>query len=272
LANARLSEKSAAGYQKISRVSSKMMHDISHVAAQTEQDGQRYNQLGLDKKKLSVTGNIKFDIQPEHSLIEKSQLLRQQWAPNRPVWVAGSIHMDELTDILLAFEKVRVVVPDILLVVVPRHPEYFKTINDRIKKSPFNMLKRSDNCIPDASVQIVLGDTMGELLLFWGIADIAFVGGSLIACGGHNPIEPAAFSLPVVTGPHIYNFKMTYELLARQQGVLFASDSQQLAACVLALLQDPQYRQTLGKNACQVVEENRGTLTKLFKEVEKLLD
>jgi 3-deoxy-D-manno-octulosonic-acid transferase len=272
VANARLSEKSAAGYHKYNRITYKMMLDISHVSAQTEQDGQRYCELGLDNKKLSVSGSIKFDIQLEQALKQKSQLLKQQWAPHRPVWVAGSIHIDELNDIFLAFEKILTVVPDLLLVVVPRHPEYFQSISEQIKKSPFSMIKRSDNCTPDNSVQIVLGDTMGELLLFWGIADIAFVGGSLIESGGHNPLEPAVFSLPIVTGPHVYNFTLIYELLKRNEGVLFAADSEQLATHMLSLLQDPLYRQTVGENAGLVVKENRGPLNKLFKEVEKLLD
>jgi 3-deoxy-D-manno-octulosonic-acid transferase len=271
VANARLSERSAAGYQRFNRITHKMMQDISHVSAQTEQDGQRYCQLGLAKNKLSVSGSIKFDILLEQSLKQKSQLLRQQWAPHRPVWVVGSIHIDELNDIFLAFEQVLTSVPDLLLVVVPRHPEYFQSISEQIKKSTFNMIKRSDNCSPDSGVQIVLGDTMGELLLFWGIADIAFVGGSLIECGGHNPLEPAVFSLPIITGPHVYNFTVIYELLKLNEGVLFASDAEELATRVLTLLQEPLYRKTVGKNACLVVEENRGTLNKLFTEVEKLL-
>jgi len=272
LTNARLSEKSAAGYQRFSQLTYKMMRDISHVSAQTEDDGERYFQLGLDKKKLSISGNIKFDIQHHNTLKEKSQLLRQEWAPNRPVWVAGSIHLDELNDIFIAFEKVLAVIPDALLVVVPRHPEYFNKVSERIKKSPFNMIKRSDNCIPDTNVQIVLGDSMGELLLFWGIADVAFVGGSLMASGGHNPVEPAVCSLPIVTGPHIYNFKLVYQLLEQKNGVLFAQNSQELATCILTLLQSPIHRKDLGKNAFLVVKENRGALNRQFNELEKLLN
>jgi len=271
IANARLSQRSLKGYLKISKISDEMMNNINTVAVQNDEDGQRFLQLGLTTKQLTVVGNVKFDIDLNQELIKASIAIKKLWAPNRPVWVVGSVHLDEITDIINAFKDVLAAIPETLLVIIPRHPEYFHTVAEQILNAKLTMVKRSDALSPSETTQVVLGDSMGELLMFWGMADVAFVGGSLIERGGHNPLEPAAFSVPIITGPHMFNFKMVYEQLASNYAVLITKDAAELTASVIRLLNDKLYSNKLGDNALQVIKENRGTLPLLISEVEKLL-
>lgn len=271
LANARLSQKSARGYQKIKRLTRKMMENIHLVAAHNQQDGNRFIELGLDKEKLSVTGSIKFDIEIDDQLLVDCQALKQQWAEDRLILVAGSTHKGEDEMILSAFSEVLKLHPSALLVLVPRHPERFDEVQQQIKSQGFKSLRRSQNKTPDNSIQVVLGDTMGELKLFWGIADIAFVGGSLIERGGHNPLEPALFAVPVLTGPHVFNFKQIYRLMQEQDAVIITPDQQSLSRSVIQLFDDMQSRQRLGNNAAQVLEQNKGALARLKAHITPLL-
>ncbi|NQZ06751.1 MAG: lipid IV(A) 3-deoxy-D-manno-octulosonic acid transferase [Algicola sp.] len=275
LANARLSQKSADGYRKITRLSRKMMKDVDLIAAHHQQDGERFIQLGLEQHKLTVTGSIKFDMNIDADLIEKSQALKALWAgegaANRPIWVVGSTHQGEDELILQAFKQILTTIPNTLLVLVPRHPERFEQVAKLVETAKLSIIKRSDNIAPTDATQVVLGDTMGELMLFWGISDVAFVGGSLVERGGHNPLEPAALSVPVLSGPHVFNFKAIYALLEQQKAVIITPDPQTLANSVIHLLQDKGARETLGNNGFVVVEENRGALARLQSEISKLL-
>jgi 3-deoxy-D-manno-octulosonic-acid transferase len=271
LANARLSEKSAKGYLKIAKLTQEMMNNIDLVAAQNQQDAERFGQLGLATNKLTVTGSIKFDINIDEQLKQHCQTLKTQWAPKRLVWVVGSTHLGEDELILQAFKQVLSVQSDALLVLVPRHPERFDQVAEMIAQAQLKMIRRSDNIAPDAQVQVVLGDTMGELMLFWGIADIAFIGGSLVEHGGHNPLEPALFGVPVLTGPHVFNFAQVYQLMSDKKAVLITPDAQSLATSVIQLLEDQGYREKLGQCGFSVVEENRGALARLTAEIAKFV-
>lgn len=271
LANARLSEKSCRGYQKVQRLSRQMMDNVRLIAAHNQQDGERFIELGLAPEKLAVTGSIKFDIHLEPQLARQCQELKQQWAANRPVWVVGSTHEGEDEIILAAFAQVRQHHPDTLLVLVPRHPERFNSVESLIEHHHFKLQRRSAKADISADIQVVLGDTMGELKLFWGIADIAFVGGSLVEHGGHNPLEPALFAKPILSGPHVVNFKQIYRLMEQQKAVLITPDMPALADSVIHLLNDADYRQTLGNNGAQVLAENRGALDKLKAQIQALL-
>lgn len=271
LANARLSARSANGYaNKITTLSKGMMEDITHIAAHHRDDGVRFCQLGLNPDKLSVIGSIKFDIHIDSNLTKQAKQLKQQWAQERPILVAGSTHNGEEQQILAAFQQIKQQRPDLLLILVPRHPERFDQVEKLIEKAQLSMVKRSTGQDPDDNIDIVLGDTMGELMLFWAMSDVAFVGGSLVDRGGHNPLEPAAFSVPVVTGQHIFNFSAIYQLLQKHKGVVMVEDSDSLAQTVLDLLQDQSQRLYIGDNASMVVEQNRGAMARLFHQIQQL--
>ncbi|WP_158970709.1 lipid IV(A) 3-deoxy-D-manno-octulosonic acid transferase [Paraglaciecola sp. L3A3] len=211
LANARLSAKSAAGYQRLKPLTGKMMDNITHIAAHNQQDGNRFIDLGLLQEKLSVTGSIKFDLSISEDLLKQSRELKSLWATinhdqQRPIWVAGSTHPGEEELILQVYKQLLATQPNLLLILVPRHQARFEHVAQLIKKHQFSFVRRTDKSAVNAETQIVLGDTMGELLLFWSIADMAFVGGSLVNHGGHNPLEPCIFNIPVVSGPNVRNF------------------------------------------------------------------
>jgi len=271
LANARLSEKSAAGYAKVSALAGPMLSKLAVVAAQTKDDGERFLQLGVDDDALEVTGNIKFDLQLDDTLRQKAAAIKRQWqgADNRPVWLAASTHRGEDEIILDAFRQVLAHRPDVLLVLVPRHPERFDEVAALCSDAGYCMRRRSEGLAQgmsalESKIQVVLGDTMGELLSFCGASDITFVGGSLVDVGGHNLIEPAAWGVPVLSGPHVFNFTEVSRLLSEAGGLAICASATELAEQVVTLLADPERYQRMSSAALAVTEANRGALNRLI--------
>jgi 3-deoxy-D-manno-octulosonic-acid transferase len=265
IANARLSEKSARGYKKLLPLTRSMLADVSMVAAQQNADGERFIDLGLARDKLTVTGSIKFDLDIDDAIRNKTAVLRLQWSCNetRKVWLAASTHPGEDEIILQTFSELKKQFSDLLLVLVPRHPERFSTAATQCKQAGWNIIKRSENTNPNTETDIVIGDTMGELLTFYGAADIAFVGGSLVPVGGHNLIEPASWACPVISGPHLFNFSEVERLLQENNALIIAKDSDALITTVKNWLTDEELRKNAGKRAKQVADNNRGALNKL---------
>lgn len=270
LANARLSAKSAAGYAKVGRLSRPMLRELTAIAAQTKEDGERFAQLGVSNTALVVTGNIKFDLQLDSTLRQKAAALKKQWqgSSGRPVCLAASTHRGEDEIILDAYSQVLERRPDLLLVLVPRHPERFDEVAALCREGGYRMQRRSESGVDDSSqlessVQIVLGDTMGELLSFCGASDITFVGGSLIDVGGHNLIEPAAWGVPVLSGPHLFNFTEVSRLLGEAGGLAICTTAVELAEQVVVLLADADLHQQMSSAALAVTEANRGALDRL---------
>ena len=276
LANARLSNRSGRRYkEKLTTLSQGMMDDISFVAAHHVDDGERFKAIGLVDSKLEITGSIKFDVEVDENIKNQAQQLLQDLPNNiqnkRPVWVVGSTHLGEDEQVLSAFKQILTVFPDTLLILVPRHPERFNQVAELISQQGLSSIRRSEQQPLTGNTQVLLGDTMGELMLFWACADVAFVGGSLVERGGHNPLEPAAFAVPVLSGPHVFNFTAIYEMLKHQDAVAFVDDSDSLAQQVLNLLQQPQMAKQQGENAAKVVAQNRGAEDKLLAIIEQLL-
>ena len=270
LANARLSAKSAAGYAKVGRLARPMLLKLNTVAAQTKADGERFTQLGVGPEALEVTGNIKFDLQLDESLRDKAAGLKKYWqgADGRPVWLVASTHRGEDEIILDAFTQILEQRPEVLLVLVPRHPERFDEVATLCSEAGYRLQRRSEDqagemSALDNSVQIVLGDTMGELLSFCGASDLSFVGGSLIELGGHNLIEPAAWGVPVLSGPHLFNFSEVSRLLSEAGGLAVCSSAAELAEQVVALLADAELHRQMSGAALAVTEANRGALDRL---------
>ena len=274
LANARLSEKSARGYQRLHRLTGPMLQNLDRVVAQYPADAQRFIDLGLPEARVVTTGNIKFDLQIDLGLESEAQALAHGWrggkdAP-RPVWLAASTHLGEDEQILDAFARVQVQFPRLMLVLVPRHPQRFDQVARLVKQRGFTLQRRSDGGVPAAQVQVLLGDTMGELLRYFGACDVAFVGGSLVPVGGHNMIEPAAWGVPVICGPHLYNFAAVSAMLCDAGGMAVVEDAEQLAKQLALWLGDDEERRAAGARAREVAAENSGALQKLVREVEAL--
>jgi len=268
IANARLSERSAAGYKKLGKFMRQLLQRITLIAAQNQEDGERFVSLGLKRSHLTVTGSLKFDISVTPELAARAVTLRRQWAPRRPVWIATSTHEGEESIILDAHRKLLTRFPDLLLILVPRHPERFTVARDMTQKAGLSYIMRSSGEIPSGSTQVVIGDTMGELMLLYGIADLAFVGGSLVERGGHNPLEPAAHALPVLMGPHIFNFKDICSKLQQADGLITVTDADSLDKEIGTLLTDDDYRRYYGRHAVEVLHQNQGALQRLLQLLE----
>ncbi|MBG3081420.1 lipid IV(A) 3-deoxy-D-manno-octulosonic acid transferase [Proteus mirabilis] len=264
IANARLSERSAAGYQKLGNFVKTMLQKITLIAAQNQEDGERFIELGLKRSHLHVTGSLKFDISVTPELAARAVALRRQWAAHRPVWIATSTHEGEETIILETHKKLLTQFPQLLLILVPRHPERFPKAEQLTREAGLKYTLRSTDAVPDAQTQVVIGDTMGELMLLYGIADLAFVGGSLVERGGHNPLEAAAHAIPVIMGPHTFNFKNICAKLDQAEGLITVTDSQSMAIAIASLLNDEDYRRYYGRHAVEVLHENQGALLRLL--------
>ncbi|EON90654.1 3-deoxy-D-manno-octulosonic-acid transferase [Marinobacter lipolyticus SM19] len=264
LINARLSERSARGYERVPSLVRPLLRSICWIAAQAEEDAGRFLRIGAKPESVSVTGSIKFDVDISAQLRTEASMLRKQLGELRPVWIAASTHDGEDRQIIEAHKTVLRTFPSALLVIVPRHPERFDNVAELTESMGLKLSRRSGakGPVPD-DVQVYLGDTMGELLMLYGASDIAFVGGSLIERGGHNPLEPAAWGMPVLSGPHIFNFETIYNRLDVGHGLYCTPSPDALADCVMALMADPDSAKRAGDNALAVVNANRGALEKV---------
>lgn len=266
LANGRLSAKSAAAYGKIPRLVGSMLRSISAVVAQHDDDGNRFARLGLPPEALTISGNIKFDLHLDSEVRAKAQSLTTEWQGEnqRPVLLAASTHAGEDELILQAYGQIKValsVAP--LLVLVPRHPERFNQVAQLCEQAGFLVARRSTG-EPTAPADILLGDTMGELMSFYGACDLAFVGGSLVPTGGHNMIEAAAWGVPVVTGPHLFNFAEASRLLIEGDAMIVCEDAYSLAEQCIGLFANRQRCTQMGDAAHRIAEANRGALDRLL--------
>jgi len=269
LANARLSEKSARGYQKMGVLSRPMLQQLSCIAAQNKTDAGRFSQLGVADDKLVVTGSIKFDIAVPEQLTPAAQQLRAHWGETRPVLVAGSTHEGEESVLLRVYQTLLAKHPDLLLVLVPRHPERFDAVAKLIEESGLQGCRRSQAQQPDTNTQVYLGDTMGELMTLYAAADLTFVGGSLIERGGHNPLEPAALAKPVLMGAHVFNFAVICDALEAAGGLRSVDGESELQAAVSDLLAQPEQAAQQGAAAAAFVKANQGALEHLYQLVDQ---
>jgi 3-deoxy-D-manno-octulosonic-acid transferase len=267
VANARLSERSAARYRRSRRFVFQLLREITLIAAQGEKDAQRFMALGADPLRVQVTGNVKFDLPISPTLWEQAQALRRLWDHNRPVWIAASTHEGEEELVLDAHAEVRQAVPNSLLVLVPRHPERFAKVAALCRRRGYPPALRSSHqpCPPETAV--FLGDTMGELMMFYAASDVAFVGGSLVAVGGHNLIEPAACGRPVLFGPYMFNFEELSRMVLEAGGGRRVQSARELAETVSAWLQDASLRFTMGEKASRVADDNRGAVERLMETI-----
>ena len=273
IVNARLSARSAQRYGRIKGCMGEILSQIALIAAQDKASAERYLALGAPSEKLTLTGNIKFDLNIDERLQQKIAQFKQDWRNQRPIWIAASTHDGEDEIILAAHRKLLTTIPNLLLLLVPRHPERFEPVADAIKAAKLRFIRRSALQIPAADTQVALCDSMGELLIFYGISDVAFIGGSLIPRGGHNPIEALAFKLPVITGKYVFNFTEIFRRLREEHAVIeIDSNSTALAAEVECLFHSPARRKQLGEAGYRVLDENRGALTRTMNLLTSYLD
>lgn len=264
MASARISPRSVRRYRRFASLFGGLLSNGIVIAAQSEADAQRFLSIGAHPSRTHVTGNIKFDIVLDPDVCRQGGAWREAQARGRPTWVAGSTHEGEEGLVLDAHEKVRAEHAGALLVLVPRHPNRFAEVAALLDQRGVSWVSRSSGQAIRPETGVLLGDTMGELMMFYAAADVAFVAGSLVPVGGHNLLEPVAAGASVVTGPHNFNGEEIYRKLVEAGVVTTVADADGLSATVAGLLADAHRRRELGERGRRVVEENRGALERLL--------
>ena len=260
--NARLSEKSRNNYAKFQPVFNIIEPYLTKILCQSQSDADHFKSLGVAKSKLAITGSIKFDIQIADTIKEKAKALRSELGEHRAIWIAASTHKGEDEQILNAHKNVLEIYPDALLIIVPRHPERFDSVVQLCQSSGFTTTRRTNVDIQScAKSQVYVGDTMGEMLILIGAADICFMGGSLIGdkVGGHNVLEPAALGIPTISGPSYFNFKEITERLLSTDGIMIC-EGHSLDSKVIQLLEDKHSATNMANQAHSVFKRNKGSL------------
>ena len=262
MANVRLSARSARGYRFVLPLVRDGLSKVSLFAVQSEADRKHLLSLGIDASRTHRTGSMKFEIRMPASVNEVAQAVRRDWSPNRPVIVAGSTHDGEESLLLRAFQSLCTEFPDLLLVIAPRHPERFDAVMRLASRSNLGVSRRTNQAgALDATVQIQIADTMGELPVLYGAADIAVVGGSLIpirGIGGHNILEPCAVGVPVIFGPNMGNFLEISEITLTADAGLQVNDEAALIVQLRQLLNDAHLRSSMGERGRMMVGQNAG--------------
>lgn len=264
LVSARISEKSFRRYRKLLPLFRQTLSYGIIIAAQTKLDARRFKALGASPKRISVTGNIKFDVEIDTSLLAAGATLRARNFPERPVWVAASTHDKEEELLLEAHRLIQRELPDALLIMFPRHPERFALVRALLERQRFRFLRRTQHLPCETDTEVLLGDTMGEVPLFYAASDVAFVGGSLVPIGGHNLLEPAAMGKPVVTGPHLFQTQEISDMLGNAGALRVAEDPQALSRAILEVFANPDEARASGAAGLQLLRSNSGSLQRLL--------
>lgn len=271
LASARISPRSVGRYR---RLASLFRETLSHgivIAAQSEADATRFRSIGASTERTHVTGNLKFDFELPEEVRRLGREFRAAQAGARPVWVAASTHAGEEAIALAAHRQVLLRCPEAVLLLVPRHPERFGPVAEWLEREGVGYVRRSTGRQLRADQAVFLGDTLGELMIFYAASDVALVAGSLVPVGGHNLLEPASLGLPVLVGPHTFNSEDIARQFLAEGAAREVRDADMLSEAVITLLGDRAAREAMGQRGRSVVEGNRGALARLLDLVDPLL-
>lgn len=270
LVNARLSERSARGYARVSSLTRSMLQDVDHLFCQYPETARRFEALGADNARLEVTGSIKFDLDIPADLDSEVARLRNEWTPDRQAWIAGSTHPGEEEVVLSSHAELLHRFPDLLLVLVPRHPRRAAEVAALCDRAALTSTRLSEGASRRGKTQVLIVDVMGQLLYWYGVAQVAFLGGSLVPVGGHNPIEAAIHGTPMLMAGYRFNFaEITQQF--EEAGCLGSVDVGTLTGAVADLLGDPERRRSQGQSAREVIDANRGASDKLLARLEKII-
>ncbi|HEY7671540.1 MAG TPA: lipid IV(A) 3-deoxy-D-manno-octulosonic acid transferase [Gammaproteobacteria bacterium] len=265
LVNVRLSQASFRGYSWFPRSTRRMFAETDLICAQSSLDAQRLRNLGVPNRLIRVTGNLKFDVALPASVVAEGRALRRDWGDQRRVFIAASTHAGEERLVLEAFRAMRRRFPTVLLVLVPRHPERFAGVARLCRRAGYRIALRSTRDAVTAHVDVLLGDTMGELHRLYAAADVAFIGGSFVRHGGQNPLEACAVSVPVIFGPHMFHFEEISALALERGAARQVQSVPELVEAVTLYFEQPALRAAAGAAAHGLVAENRGALARTLK-------
>ncbi len=266
LVNARLSERSTQKYLKLQKLVKETLANITLIAVRSSVDAERFKQLGANNAQILIAGNIKFDFAVNKKQIEQGKRWRKTWKHNDRVWVVASTHEGEDEIILNIYQNLLKQFPRLLLVLVPRHPERFDDVYRLcMKNTELKVLRHSQiKDYKDSKANIILGDSMGEMQSWFATADVVFMGGSLVEKGGHNPIEPIAQGVPVVSGPYMYNFDDISDQLSDAGLLLICNSIDELEERVSTILKKEIDIKGVAKSA---VQQHQGVVARLLEVV-----
>lgn len=271
LANARLSERSLKGYLKFKFIFKSVLNLFSAILPQSEDDAKRFITLGAREEIVHVLGNMKFDLQTHTIDRRKFTELKSHWGNERMAVIAASTHEDEESLILSQLPRLQQAIPNVILLIAPRHPERFQTVYQLCVQAGFNTGLRSDLTTVSRSNEVVVLDSLGELLGLFQISDYAFVGGSLVPVGGHNVLEPIAMNIPVFSGNQVHNFKTICQDLEEAQAIQLVNQADELIDRIIQLHQDQELKNQMVQNATAVLEHNKGSVLKHLQKIELAL-
>jgi 3-deoxy-D-manno-octulosonic-acid transferase len=272
LASARISPKSVSRYQRFAALFGTALASCRLILAQTAGDAERFRAIGAAPSTTQVGGNLKFDFELPAGLQEQGRALRRAQFGARPVWIAGSTHEGEEALLLDAQAQLRVLHPELLLILVPRHTHRFDAVKALLAERSIEFVSRSSGEPAGSHTEVLLVDTLGELMMFYAAADVAFVGGSLVPIGGHNFLEPAALGIPIIAGPHNFNSQDIAQQFFASGAALEVDGVDKLVATVADLLRDPARGVEQRQKALAILEENRGALSRLLESIGPMIE
>ena len=278
MVNGRIGERSVEHYRQMRRMFTKMLDTVVRFCMQSTVDAQYVIQLGADPHKVIVTGNTKYDQNYSQVTAEEKKVLRQELGllESIPVLIAGSTHRGEEEILLEVLRQIQGRYPIVKMILAPRDVPRSGGIVELVRRAGFVAELRSQmsslTAEQRAEVRVVVLDSIGELGRFYSLADLVFVGGSLVSHGGHNILEPAAQGKPILVGPHMFNFRDTYALFSKRNACVTVLDGQELAQKILDLLQDKQAAEQMGREAAQIVAENQGAAVRTVEHLRQIIE
>ncbi len=275
--NGRISDRSMRRYSFVKHYTKKMLNQIRMLCMQSSFDVEHIIAMGADPKRVIITGNTKFDqtyatVSPEECAALKREF---HFEGRGPVIVCGSTHSGEEEILMRTFARLKAEYPDLCVILTPREITRAPGVKAHVGANGFSVIRRSEmgtNADDGRFHQVVILDTIGELGRLYSIADVVFVGGSLVKIGGHNILEPAAHGKPIIVGSYTFNFKEIFELLGRRGVCLMVKNEEELDRTLRGLLANPEKMKEMGEEALRVVHENRGATQRNIECFEKLVD
>ncbi|MCR9192441.1 MAG: lipid IV(A) 3-deoxy-D-manno-octulosonic acid transferase [Gammaproteobacteria bacterium] len=267
LVNARLSDQAFVHYQKMHYFFAPLLSLFEWIGTQSDMDTQRYQALGASSSKASMMGNMKFDLSILSAKTDTLDQLKVAWGAHRPVWIAASTHEDEESQLLAQLSRIKAAIPEMVLLIAPRRPERFQTVHTLVKQQGWKVGLRSQLETIQEDCDVIVLDSMGELMGFYRLSDYAFVGGSLVPIGGHNVLEPIALQVPVFCGPYMQNSKSICEDLSQKKALQPCASAEEFADKLIALHQNVEQREQQISSATAVLEANRGTVDRYWERI-----
>ena len=268
LANARLSDKAYPKYHFFRWFFAPLLTKFTWIGTQSELDSQRYQVLGAPAEKVMMLGNLKFDLSYPQTNQNHLEEIKNAWGAQRPVWIAASTHEDEEAQLLSQLSRIQQAIPNIVFAIAPRRPERFQTVYALAQQQGWNTGLRSQIQTIQPENDVVILDTMGELLAWYRLSDYAFVGGSLITLGGHNVLEPIAMQVPVFCGPFMQNSKSVCDELVKHQALQMCASAEEIADNLIALHEHPTKRAQQIARASAVLHTNAGAVERYLENIE----